>query len=66
VDQIGLPGRYDFQLKWTADESKAPPDGTAPPGMFTAIQEQLGRKLEPAKAPVEVLVVDAVERASAN
>jgi uncharacterized protein (TIGR03435 family) len=66
VDQTGLAGRYDFQLKWTADESKAPADGSAPPGMFTAIQEQLGLKLEPAKAPVEVLVVDAVERPSAN
>jgi uncharacterized protein (TIGR03435 family) len=66
ADQTHLTGRYDFQLKWTADESKAPPDGTAPPGMFTAIQEQLGLKLEPAKAPVEVLVIDAVERPSAN
>ena len=66
VDQTGLAGRYDLQLKWTADESKAPADGSAPPGMFTAIQEQLGLKLEPGKAPVEVLVIDAVERPSAN
>ena len=66
VDQTGLTGRYDLQLKWTADESKAPADGTGPPGMFTAIQEQLGLKLEPAKAPVEVLVVDAVEKPSPN
>jgi uncharacterized protein (TIGR03435 family) len=66
VNQTGLAGRYDFQLKWTADESKAPADGSAPPGMFTAIQEQLGLKLEPAKAPVEVLAIDAVERPSAN
>ncbi len=66
VDQTGLTGRYDLQLKWTADESKALADGTAPPGMFTAIQEQLGLKLEPAKAPVEVLVVDAVQRPGAN
>jgi uncharacterized protein (TIGR03435 family) len=66
VDQTGLAGRYDLQLKWTVDESKAPADGSAPPGLFTAIQQQIGLKLEPAKAPVEVLVVDAVERASAN
>jgi uncharacterized protein (TIGR03435 family) len=66
VDQTGLTGRYDLQLKWTADESKAPTDGSAPPGLFTAIQQQIGLKLEPVKAPVEVLVVDAVERASAN
>jgi uncharacterized protein (TIGR03435 family) len=66
VDQTGLTGRYDFQLKWTADDSRAPTDGSAAPGLFTAIQQQIGLKLEPVKAPVEVLVVDAVERASAN
>jgi uncharacterized protein (TIGR03435 family) len=66
VDQTGLTGRYDFQLKWTFDESKAPADGSAPPGLFTAIQEQLGLKLEPVKAQADVLVVDKVERPSAN
>jgi len=66
VDQTGLTGRYDFQLKWTADESRAPTDGTAPPDMFTAIQQQLGLKLEPAKAQTDLLVVDAVRRPSAN
>ena len=66
VDQTGLTGRYDFQLKWTADESRAPTDGTAPPGLFTAIQQQIGLKLEPAKAPVDLLIIDAVERPSAN
>jgi uncharacterized protein (TIGR03435 family) len=66
VDQTGLKGRYDFQLKWTTDESKAPTDGTAPPGLFTAVQEQIGLKLEPVKALAEVLVIDAVERPSAN
>jgi uncharacterized protein (TIGR03435 family) len=66
VDHTGLTGRYDFQLKWTADESHTPTDGTAPPLLFTAIQEQLGLKLEPAKAAVEVLMVDAVQRPSAN
>ena len=66
VDRTSLTGRYDFQLKWTADESRAPADGSAPPGLFTAIQEQLGLKLEPAKAPVDLLVVDGVQRPSAN
>jgi uncharacterized protein (TIGR03435 family) len=64
VDQTGLAGRYDFQLKWTFDESKAPPDGSAPPGLLTAIQEQLGLKLEPVKATTDVLVLDAVVSAS--
>jgi len=65
LDQTGLKGRYDFQVKWTTDESQLPgPD--APPGLFTAIQEQLGLKLEPVRAMAPVLVVDAVERPGAN
>ena len=66
VDQTGLPGQYDFNLSYTYDETVAPTDGTAPPSLFTAIQEQMGLKLEPVKAPAEVLVVDSVERPSAN
>lgn len=66
VDRTGLAGRYDFQLNWTADESHAPTDGSAAPGLFTAIQEQIGLKLEPVKAPADVLVVDAVEKPEAN
>ena len=66
VDQTGLAGRYDFQLKWTADESHALTDGTAPPGLFTAIQEQIGLKLEPVKAMIEVLAIDRIEKPSAN
>ncbi|MDR3753942.1 MAG: TIGR03435 family protein [Terracidiphilus sp.] len=66
VDRTGLAGRYDIQLIWTADESQAPTEGNAPPGLFTAIQEQIGLKLEPVKAETGVLVVDAVERPSAN
>jgi uncharacterized protein (TIGR03435 family) len=66
VDQTGLTGRYDFRFQWTFDESRVPTDGSAPPGLFTAIQEQLGLKLEPVKAQTDVLVVDKVERPSAN
>ncbi len=66
VDQTGLAERYDFQLIWTVDDSHAPTDSTAPPGLFTAIQEQIGLKLEPVKAQTNMLVVDAVERPSAN
>jgi len=66
VDQTELKGRYDFNLQYTYDESRAPTDGTAPPGLFTAIQEQIGLKLEAVKAPAEVLVIEAVERPSAN
>ena len=66
VDQTGLTRRFDFQLKWTQDETRAPTDGSAPPGLFTAVQEQLGLKLEPTKAMADVLVIDKVERPGAN
>jgi uncharacterized protein (TIGR03435 family) len=65
VDKTGLTGRYDFKLQWTVDQSDAgEPD--APPGLFTAIQEQIGLKLEPVKAMAEVLVVDAVNKPAEN
>jgi uncharacterized protein (TIGR03435 family) len=75
VDQTGLAGRYDFLLRWTPDESQSglgenvpPPadDPNAPPGLYTAIQEQLGLKLVPTKAPVDVLVIDHIEMPSEN
>lgn len=76
VDQTGLEGRWNFLLKWTPDESqfttigaRIPPpsdDPNAPPGLFTAIQEQIGLKLEAVKAAADVIVIDHVERPSAN
>jgi len=70
----GLKGKYDFMLIWAPDEagsspssasSSAPPDPTGP-SIFTAIQEQLGLKLEPAKGPVDCLVIDHLEQPSEN
>lgn len=66
VDQTGLTKRYDLELKWTQDETRAPTDGSAAPVLFTAMREQLGLKLEPVKAPADVLVIDKVERPGAN
>lgn len=66
IDQTGLPGRYDFTIRYTSDESRATDDPNAPPGIFTAVQEQLGLKIESTKAPADVLVIDHVERPSAN
>lgn len=66
VDQTGLAGKWDFKWTWTSDESRVSPESNAAPGLFTAIQEQLGLKLEAKKAPAEVFVVDHVERPSAN
>jgi uncharacterized protein (TIGR03435 family) len=65
VDQTGLKGRWDFNLQWTVDDAPTTaPD--APPGLFTAIQDQIGLKLERVKAPADVLVIDKVERPEAN
>jgi uncharacterized protein (TIGR03435 family) len=79
VDQTGLKDRYDFHLRWTPDESQyggrvPPPSGgdnsaanaDAPPPLFTAIQEQLGLKLDAMKAPAKVIVIDSVEKPTAN
>ena len=67
VDQTGLAGRFDFQLRWTRDEAAAAAsEADAPPGLFTAIQEQIGLKLEPTRAPADVLVIDRLERPGAN
>ena len=65
VDRTGIKGRYDFTMQWTVDEEQTA-EPNAPPGLFTAIQEQIGLKLEPAKAPVDVMVIDKVERPGAN
>jgi uncharacterized protein (TIGR03435 family) len=69
-----LKGKYDFTLTWapeeaassaSGDSSSPPPDPTGP-SIFTAIQEQLGLKLEPARGPVECLVIDHLEQPSEN
>jgi len=60
-----LPGRYDFTLKWMPDGTAVTADGQVP-GLFTAIQEQLGLKLEPKKGLVDVLAIQKVERPSSN
>lgn len=77
VDQTGLSGLWDFNLKWTPDETQfggmmkgpMPPSddsADAPPPLYTALQEQLGLKLESGKAQVPVLVIDQVEHPSPN
>jgi uncharacterized protein (TIGR03435 family) len=71
VNKTGLTGRYDLTLRWTPDDASTPllngqPDPNAPPGLFTAIQDQLGLKLESGKSPVPVLVIDHIEPPSAN
>jgi uncharacterized protein (TIGR03435 family) len=82
VDQTGLKGNYDFTLKWTPDQTApgmimVPPGGgpgpdnppspdSSGPSIFTAVQEQLGLKLESTKGRVEIIVIDHVEKPSEN
>jgi uncharacterized protein (TIGR03435 family) len=76
VDKTGLGGLYDFTLKWTADqgppqssragETASPPADVSGPSIFTAIQEELGLKLEPEKLSRNVLVIDHIEKPSEN
>ena len=65
VNQTGLTGRYDFSIRYTYDVANTT-DPNAPPGIFTAVQEQLGLKFEPVRAPVDVLVIDTISRPSPN
>jgi uncharacterized protein (TIGR03435 family) len=82
LNQTGLKGDYDFTLQWTPDQDegsmlKGPPGGAPPPdngpppdssgpSIFTAIQEQLGLKLVSTKGPVDILVIDHIERPTEN
>jgi uncharacterized protein (TIGR03435 family) len=75
VDRTGLTGSYDINLQWTPDQMPFGPGGDPPlvapapppidpnrPSIFTALQEQLGLKLDSQRGPVEVLVIDSAER----
>jgi uncharacterized protein (TIGR03435 family) len=81
LNQTGLKANYDFEMHWMPDESQTPafraagdgapteaaalPDATGPT-FFTALQEQLGLKLESQKSPLDVLVIEHIERPSEN
>jgi uncharacterized protein (TIGR03435 family) len=65
VDQTGLTGKYDFTLEYTPAD-RAATDETGRPSIFTALEEQLGLKLVPTKQPVEVLVVDSMDKPAEN
>ena len=65
LDRTGLPGRFDFTLKWSRDDPP-PTEADAPPPLFTALQEQLGLRLRLAKGAIEMIVIDHVEQPSDN
>jgi uncharacterized protein (TIGR03435 family) len=62
LDQTGLKGLYGVNLEWTPSADGGGGDGPAGPSLFTALQEQLGLKLEAKKGPVEVMVIDHAEK----
>lgn len=76
IDKTGLTGNFDLTMEWSPDETQAlqgppdapkpPPSDSAGPSIFTAIQEQLGLKLESEKGPVDVLIIDRAERPSGD
>jgi uncharacterized protein (TIGR03435 family) len=81
VDRTGLAGAYDITLKYTPDQNlgakvvepevgnlaaKSQTPDSSGPSIFTALQEQLGLKLESTKGPVDVIVIDHIERPSEN
>jgi uncharacterized protein (TIGR03435 family) len=68
IDKTGLSGKFDVLLHWTGDSATGatapdPPDAIS---IFAALREQVGLKLEAARGPVEVLVIDHIEKPSAN
>ena len=76
VDKTGLTGEFDFTLKWTPDPSQffstgssmaaASEDPNGPPGLYQAIEDELGLKLEATKTATQVLAIDHVERPAEN
>ena len=60
VDNTGLTGEYDFRVQWTTE------DGANGPSIFSALEEQLGLKLNAARGPIDTIVVDRAERAIGN
>jgi uncharacterized protein (TIGR03435 family) len=67
MDHTGLEGRYELNLNWAADDGEPiASDSSSGPSLFTAIQEQLGLKLEPTKAPVPILIIDHADKPSQN
>ena len=63
VDQAGLAGTYDLELRWSAGDGA---ESSNDPTIFTAVQEQLGLRLRSTSGPVEMLVIDAIERPTAD
>jgi uncharacterized protein (TIGR03435 family) len=70
IDRTGLDGRFDLTLEWSGDSQALGPGAAASdptgPSLFTAVQEQLGLRLESTKGPVQIFVIDSAEKPSEN
>ena len=70
LDKTGLTGKYDFTLQYVREQIAVTPSADASDSsdtsIFKALQDQLGLKLESGKGPVEIIVIDHIERASGN
>jgi uncharacterized protein (TIGR03435 family) len=65
IDRTGLTGKYDFELQWSSDTLRAmgtTDAAAAAPGVFTALQEQLGLRLDSQRGPVEFVIIDSIDR----
>ena len=62
IDKTGLKGEFDFSLEWAPDQAV----DSSGPFIFAALQEQLGLKLLARKGPVEIIVIDRIDRPTAN
>jgi uncharacterized protein (TIGR03435 family) len=66
INRTGLAGNYDFQLDWSRDRGDGLSSDSPYPGLFTALQEQLGLRLKSARAQVEVVVVESAQQPTVN
>ena len=66
IDKTGFTGKFNAHFEFTSARALGQEDDASGPSLFTAIEEQLGLKLESTKGPVEILVIDHIERPSEN
>jgi uncharacterized protein (TIGR03435 family) len=66
INKIGIPGRFDFHLEFSPDDATPPGEPPAGPTIFTALEQQLGLKLESTRGPGEFLVIDFIAKPSQN
>jgi uncharacterized protein (TIGR03435 family) len=72
VDTTGVSGEFSFKLEWTPESSQQASPGTLPaeipsgPSLFTVLQQDLGLRLEPRKAPIDILMIDNAEKPTEN